>query len=84
MTDDPIYEGSNGRYYTDWQVDRKLTNGAWTPCLHETETGRRLVGIDDGELLLLVPTEANALPTCVELRSDGATAWIVDSRRAIP
>lgn len=80
----PVYEGSDGRYYTDWQVRRKLDAGEWRPCLRERGTGRRLVATADGSLVMLVPTPLAALPEWVEVRAAGRVVRAVDTRRSIP
>lgn len=80
----PVYEGSDGRFYTDWQVDRKLTDGDWRPCLQYPDEGRRLVASDDGDLLMLVRVDPATLPAWAELRADGEALQVVDTRRTTP
>ncbi|WP_255171613.1 hypothetical protein [Natrononativus amylolyticus] len=80
----PLYEASDGNYYTDWQVGQKMREGEWKPCMWEEETGRQLVGTTDGELLMLVSTKTEELPEWAEIRSDTAGSRIVDTRRALP
>lgn len=80
----PLYEASNGRFYTDWQVGQKMRSGEWKPCLWEEETGQQLVGTADGELLMLVSMATDDLPDWAEIRSDTAGSRIVDTRRALP
>jgi len=79
-----VYAGSDGRFYTDWQVDRKLRQGAWRPCVHDRGTDRRMVGTDDGELVLLVSVEAAELPEWVRIRADPGGLRVVDTRRVAP
>ncbi|WP_306059239.1 hypothetical protein [Natronococcus wangiae] len=81
---DAVLEGSNGRYYTDWEVERRLRAGAWRRCLRQTDPGRLLVEVEAGVLLLLAPVDPDELPAWTELRIDGDSARIVDTRRPFP
>ena len=83
LDDQRVYRGSNGRYYTGWQIERRLHTGAWRPCIRETATGRRLVGVDD-ELVLLEPTDPDELPDWIRIRLDRAGPRAVDVRRTVP
>lgn len=76
-----LYEGSNGRYYTEWQVHERLRAGEWKPCIEQRSPDRRLIGTDDEELLLLLPVDPVELPTWAEIRIDGRGARVVDTRR---
>ncbi|NUB93917.1 hypothetical protein HTZ84_21500 [Haloterrigena sp. SYSU A558-1] len=85
MPDVPVeglYEGSNDRYYTHWQLRRRLRTDRWTPCMRQRDPDRRLVETSDGSLLLLTPTDD--LPAWVELRIDDRGARVVDTRRPVP
>lgn len=77
-----VFEGSNGRYYTDWQVRTRLRSGEWTVCLRQRDPDRRLVETDDDALLLLRPVEPTALPAGLEVRVTGRRARVVDTRRS--
>lgn len=79
-----VFEGSNGRYYTDWQVRRRLRDGEWTVCLHQRAPHRRLVETADDALLLLTPTEPDELPDGLEIRVTERRARVVDTRRVPP
>ncbi|SEV82168.1 hypothetical protein [Natrinema salifodinae] len=79
-----LYEGSNGRYYTAWQVRRRLRSGEWTRCLRQRQPDRRLVETGDGTLLLLVSVEPDALPGGIDVRVADGRARIVDTRRTPP
>lgn len=79
---DGLYEGSNGRYYTDCQIARKLRTDQWKPCIRQRDPDRRLVETSDGGLLLLTPTDD--LPAWAELRVDARGARVVDTRRPGP
>lgn len=81
--DERVYRGSNGRYYTGWQVERRLHTGAWRPCIREATTDRRLVGVDD-ELVLLEPTDLDDLPDWIRIRLDRSGPRAVDVRRTVP
>lgn len=78
-----VYEGSDGRYFTDWEVARAIEAGEWHPCLRDEESGRRLVGTGDA-LLMIQPIAVEALPEWVELRADGDGVRAVDTRRTVP
>lgn len=79
---DGLYEGSNGRYYTEWQIETRLRTDRWKPCIRQCDSDRRLVETGDGTLLLLVPTDD--LPPWTELRIDDRGARVVDTRRPVP
>jgi len=75
------YAGSDGCYYTDWQVATQMESGEWVPCMWEEEEGWELVVADD-ELVWLIPVERSALPNWVDVRetSEGYGTKIVDTR----
>jgi len=77
---DTLFEGSNDRYYTEWQVQKRLRNGEWKLCIRQQSPDRQLVGTGDGALLLLVPIDATALPAWAEIRIDGRGSRVVDTR----
>lgn len=77
-----LYEGSNGRYYTECQLRRRLRTDRWAPCIRQRDPDRRLVETRDGSLLLLTPTDD--LPAWAELRIDDRGARVVDTRRPVP
>ncbi|WP_049923666.1 hypothetical protein [Halopiger djelfimassiliensis] len=79
-----VFEGSNGRYYTDCQVERNLRVGSWRPCIRQFDPDRRLVEIDGGSLLMLTPIDPDDLPDWIEIRVTGTTARVVDTRRRFP
>jgi hypothetical protein len=79
-----IFHGANDRYYTEWQVGRRLRTGAWTLCLRQRGPDRLLVEIEDGALLLLAPIEPRQLPAGIEVRVSGSHARIVDRRDTSP
>jgi len=76
-----VFEGSDGRYYTDWQVRHRLRTGEWTFCMQQRTPHRRLVETDDDALLLLVPIEPEELPAGREIRVTERRARVVDTRR---
>ncbi len=78
-----LFEGSNGRYYTDWQVRERHRTGEWRLCIRQRTPDRRLVETGDGSLLLLAPTDADALPVGVEIRVADGCARVVDTRRRV-
>ncbi|UHQ95301.1 hypothetical protein [Haloterrigena alkaliphila] len=79
---DGLYAGSNGRYYTNSQVTRKLRTGRWKPCIRQRDPDRRLVETTDETLLLL--RAADDLPAWAEVRIDDGRARVVDTRRPLP
>ncbi|WP_233710761.1 hypothetical protein [Natronococcus pandeyae] len=81
---DAVFEGSNGEYYTDWEVDRRLRTGAWRPCLRQTDPDRRLVEVEAGVLLLLAPIDPEELPASMVLRVEDDSARVVDTRPPLP
>ncbi|MEY7849528.1 hypothetical protein AB7C87_10075 [Natrarchaeobius sp. A-rgal3] len=81
---DAVFEGSNGRYYTAWQVRRRLESGRWRRCLRQREPDRRLVETGDGELLFLVAIEPRALPNWTEVRIERTATHVVDTRWHAP
>lgn len=81
--DELVYSGSDGGYYTAWQVERNLHTGEWKPCIRDVIAGRHLVGVDD-ELLLLEPTAPDELPDWIRIRLDRSGPRAVDVRRTYP
>lgn len=81
-TVDGLLEGSNGTFYTEWQVSRELRAGRWKRCVQQREPDRRLVETDDGSLLLLTPVDE--LPDWAEIRVDDHGARVVETRRPLP
>jgi len=79
---DRLYEGSNGHYYTDCQVTRRLRTERWKPCIRQRNPDRRLVETSDGGLLLLTPTDD--LPAWAQLRIGDRGVRVVDTRRPVP
>lgn len=77
---DGLYAGSNGHYYTDWEVTKNIRRGTWRRCIRQREPDRRLVETTGGGLLMLTAIDPDALPTWVEIRVTGEAARIVDTR----
>ncbi|EMA35119.1 hypothetical protein [Halobiforma nitratireducens] len=76
-----LLEGSNGRYYTAWQVRRRLRIGDWRRCLRQRQPERHLVETDDGGLLMLTPVEPADAPRWLEVRIVGDAEVAIDTRR---
>jgi len=74
-----LYAGSDGRYYTDWQVSWRFENGEWRACMWDSDEGWELVE-EDNELVWLYPVEANDLPAWAELAPEGRGVTVVDRR----
>ncbi|MGQ3414312.1 hypothetical protein ACT4ML_18950 [Natrinema sp. LN54] len=79
-----LFEGSNNRYYTDWQVRRRLRTGAWALCMRQRAPDRWLVETEAEALLSLAPIEPAELPTGVEIRVADGRARVVDPRDRSP
>ncbi|ELY87129.1 hypothetical protein [Natrinema altunense] len=77
---DTLFEGTDGRYVTDWQIERRLRTGAWTLCLRQQAPEKVLVETRDGALLLLAGIEPAELPAGVEIRVADDRARVVDTR----
>lgn len=75
-----IVAGSNGRYYTEWQVERRLRTGQWRLCMRQRTPDRRLVETADEALLLLAPTDPDELPPGIEIRVFDGRVRVVDTR----
>ncbi|MDG5818521.1 hypothetical protein [Natronococcus sp. A-GB7] len=75
-----VLEGSDGSYYTGWEVARRLRSGDWSPCLRQDDPDRRLVETESGELLLLAPIDPAALPARAAVRLEGEAARVVRTR----
>lgn len=76
-----LYAGSDGRYYTDWQVAWHFENDEWHACMWDTNEGWELVEHED-ELVWLVPVGRDDLPGWAELRPEGHGTVVVDRREA--
>ncbi|MDG5759822.1 hypothetical protein QA600_10770 [Natronococcus sp. A-GB1] len=76
-----VLEGSDGSYYTGWEVARRIRAGDWKRCLRQADPDRQLVETESGELLLLVPIDPGALPARAEVRLEGEAARVVRTRR---
>lgn len=74
-----LYAGSDGRYYTDWQVSWRFENDEWKPCMWDTEDGWELVE-EDSELVRIDPVEVTELPDWAELAPEGHGVVVVDHR----
>ncbi|WP_129113199.1 hypothetical protein [Halegenticoccus tardaugens] len=79
-----VYEGSDGRYYTECDLWERFESDTWRPCMWEPETGREFVETDRADLLSLAPVDAVDLPDGVEIRYEGDFATVVDSRDRRP
>ncbi|OVE86442.1 hypothetical protein [Natronolimnobius baerhuensis] len=78
---DRLYEGSNGQYYTEWEVSRQFRRGAWQLCLRQTTPDRQLVETGGKRLLMLTAIDVCNAPSWVEIRVRGESARVVDTRR---
>ncbi|NGM71518.1 hypothetical protein G6M89_21465 [Natronolimnobius sp. AArcel1] len=78
---DRLYEGSNGQYYTEWEVSRQFRRGAWQRCLRQEEPDRQLVETGGKRLLMLTAVDLCDAPSWVEIRVRGESARVVDTRR---
>lgn len=78
---DRLYEGSNGQYYTEWELSRKFRCGAWKLCLRQRDPDRQLVETGGKRLLMLTAVDLCEAPSWVEIRVRGERARVVDTRR---
>ncbi|WP_129114118.1 hypothetical protein [Halegenticoccus tardaugens] len=76
----PVYEGTNGRFYTERDVCRQLDTNVWRLCMWDETTGKELVETESAELMMLTPVNENELPEWVELKPAGRGRTIVDRR----
>ena len=74
-----LYAGSDGRFYTDWQVSWRFESGEWEPCMWDTEEGWELVDSTDG-LVWLYPADSDDLPGWAELEPAAHGVAVVDRR----
>jgi hypothetical protein len=74
-----LYAGSDGRYYTDWEVSWHFERDEWKPCMWDSEEGWELVE-DGDELVWLYPRGIDDLPDWAELRQEGHGVAVVDLR----
>lgn len=81
-----VFEGSDGSYHTEWEVERNLRRGTWKPCLRQRDPDRRLVETEERALLLLTPVELAELPPWTEVRigERERERRVVDTRRSSP
>gem|GEM_PF-741823 len=75
-----LFSGSDGQYYTDWQVRRNVRTGTWRLCLSQRDPNRTLIEVNDAWLILLRPIAPADLPDWAELRLECGRAWVVDTR----
>lgn len=52
---DAMYQASNGRYYSEYELWEHYESGEWEYCTGESTTGQEVVQTERGELLLLTP-----------------------------
>ncbi|GAB7119827.1 hypothetical protein [Natrinema pallidum] len=77
---DTVFEGTDGRYVTDWQIERRLRAGVWTLCLRQRAPEKVVVETRDGALLLLAAIEPAELPAGVGIRVTDDRTRVVDTR----
>ncbi|WP_222918344.1 hypothetical protein [Natrinema sp. SYSU A 869] len=75
-----LFEGSDGRYFTGWQLERRLRTGVWSLCIRQRAPNRVLIETEAGALLLLTPIEPSGLPAGIEIRVFENSARIADTR----
>lgn len=80
----PIYAGTDGSYYTHWQLLQKVEDGDWRPCIRDRKAGTRLVATGDEDLLMLTAIDRSDLPDWLEVRIDDVGTRVVDTRRPVP
>lgn len=77
---DALYVGSDGSYYTAWQLERRLERGTWRRCLSQQEPACHLVADGAGQLLSLERIALESAPPWLEVRVEAERAWVVDTR----
>ncbi|AGB38972.1 hypothetical protein [Natronococcus occultus] len=77
---DDVLAGSNGSYYTGWEVRRRLRAGEWQRRLRQADPDRLLVETDAGAALLLAAIDPEALPARTEVRIEGEAVRVVRRR----
>lgn len=78
---DDVLAGSNGSYYTGWEVRRRLRSGEWQCRLRQADPDRLLVETDAGAALLLASIDPATLPARTEVRIEDGAARVVRRRR---
>ena len=80
-----LFAGSDGRYYTDWQVRRRTDSGCWRRCLSQHDSYgpvRLLVAVDETNLVMLTRVDPATLPGWFEVRVENDRARVVRSTSA--
>lgn len=75
-----VYEGSDGRYYTEVELWERLESETWVPFAWDPETGQEWVETPAGDLLALTPVPESELPDSVELESHPRGKLVNDER----
>ncbi len=64
-----VYQGSNGRYYTDLEVWERLEAEEWTPLAWDSASGDEWMSTPAGDVLHLKPIAPPDLPPTVTLEA---------------
>ena len=75
-----VYQGSDGRYYTEWDIWERFESDEWRPCMWDPAAGWELVETEGKSLLRLHPVPMEALPAGVELDTEDRQPTVLDSR----
>lgn len=84
MVGGTIYECSNGGYYGDRDVWKRLEAETWNVCCWDETSGTEWVETEDGELVVLTPISRNDLPNWVQVEraADGLNVTVDLLRRS--
>lgn len=72
-----IYEGSDGQYYTDWQVWRNFESNRWKAFCWKEDSRWEMVETSQGDLLVLNPISKSELPDDVVVEYSEMGAEVV-------
>lgn len=75
-----LYAGSDGEFYTEYELGYRFETHAWQPCMWNADEGWELVETPDNEFLWLTPIDESDLPANIEVRSSDVGKTIVDTR----
>ena len=75
-----VYAGTDGNYYTEWELWRRFESGRWTPIETLDAHGVEVVEAPDSAVVILWPVDERDLPARVDLRRLERGFEVVDRR----
>jgi len=75
-----VYGGSDGAFYTDWEVGWNLESGDWQVCMWDEDAGWELFETQSEELVWLLPMDESELPEWAEVERLDRGSRVVDRR----